>query len=103
MSPQETLLWGIFGGAGAEVAILFALRHQNPAEFPFWIRSWVYYLIVVLMVLVGGGMALAYSRSGTDLSPILAVQIGASTPLILRKLRDAAPETPSRQDVSRID
>lgn len=103
MSPIETFLWGIFGGIGAEAGVVFALRYRLPAEYPYWLKSKVYYLVAGIMVLLGGGIALAYSRSGTTLNALLAMQIGASAPLILRKLSETVPEKPVPPDPSKID
>jgi hypothetical protein len=103
MGGFETFLWGLFGGIGAELAVLFGVRQQFPSRFPHWIRSLEYYIIVILMVLVGGGLALAYYRSGTTLTAILAIQVGASAPLFFRKAYDMISGSPKPPDPSRID
>lgn len=103
MKGAEVFLWGLFGGFGAEAASWFALRYQLPSAFPHWTKSVRYYILVVIMMLSGALVALAYSRSGTNLNPILAIQIGASTPLILRKFRDAVTEMPPPPDPGRIN
>jgi len=103
MEIVETFLWGLLGGIGAEVAVVFSIRDKLPTEYPYWLRSWVYWAVAAVMVLLGGGIAVAYSRSGTPLSPILALQIGASAPLIFRKLRETVPETPTPPDPGRVD
>jgi hypothetical protein len=57
----------------------------------------VYWLQFVSLPLLGGFFALAYSASGVKLSPILAVNIGASAPLILRTMAASAPtQTPDK-------
>jgi hypothetical protein len=38
------------------------------------------------MPLLGGGLAYMYLRSGVQLTPVLAVNVGISTPLILRTM-----------------
>lgn len=103
MGPIETFLWGLFGGFGAEVGVVFALRHRLPTEYPYWLKSPVYYLVSIVMVLLGGGIAVAYARSGSTLNAILAIQIGASAPLILRKLTETLPEEPKVPDPAKVN
>jgi hypothetical protein len=103
MSPLETFFWGLFGGIGAEAGVVFALRHRLPSEYPYWLKSRVYYLVAGVMVFLGGGMAVAYARSDTKLNAILAIQIGASAPLILRKLSETIPEAPKPPDPAKVD
>lgn len=103
MGGMETFAWGVFGGLAAEVAVLFGVRQQFPQKYPHWITSWAYYGVAGLMALVGGGIALAYVRSGTALTAILAIQIGASAPLFLRKARDLAPDLATPPDPNKIN
>jgi len=103
MSPVETFLWALFGGLGAEVNVVFALRHRGPKEYPYWLKSWTYYIVSAVMVIVGGLIAVAYAKSGTTLNAILAIQIGASAPLIFRKLSETIPEPPRPPDPTKID
>ena len=103
MTWFEIFMWGLFGGLGAEVSVVFAFRHRGPKEFPHWLKSWTYYIVAFAMVIFGGGIAVAYARSGITLNAILAIQIGASAPLIFRKLTETVPETPEPPDPARID
>jgi hypothetical protein len=103
MGGFETFLWGFFGGIGAELTVLFGVRQQFPSRFPHWVRSRAYYLIVVVMALVGGILALAYVRSGTRLTAILAIQVGASAPLFFRKAHDVISGPPKSPDPLRVD
>ncbi len=103
MGSIETFIWGFIGGVGAELTVLFGVREQFPDRFPHWIRSGAYYVVALLMALLGGGIALAYVRSGTNLSAILAIQVGASAPLFFRRARDVVSEPPKPPDASRVD
>jgi hypothetical protein len=103
MPGLETFAWGFFGGVGAELAVLFGIRQQFPDKFPHWIRSRAYYVVVLLMAAAGGAIALAYARSGTTLSAILAIQVGASAPLFLRKARDVIAEPSKPPDPAKVD
>ena len=103
MSLGETFFWGAFGGFGAEALVWFAIRHLRPREYPFWIRAPLYYAIAAVMIGIGGVIALAYARSGTTLNALLAIQIGASAPLVLRKARDLVPPPTEPPDPARVD
>ncbi len=103
MGLVETFLWGLFGGAGAEVSVVFTHRHRAAKDFPYWLKSWTYYISSLAMVFFGGGIAVAYASSGTTLNAILAIQIGASAPLIFRKLSETIPETPKPPDPAKIN
>ena len=103
MGTMELFWWGLFGGVGAELAVVFSLRHSARNEYPYWLKSPFYYIIATIMAMVGGIVVLAHARSGINLTAILAIQIGASTPLILRKLRDSIPQETEIPDTASID
>jgi hypothetical protein len=46
------------------------------------------------MALAGGVLVFIYAKSGTSLTPILALNVGASAPLLLAKLAQQAPAIP---------
>ena len=99
MPVCEGFLYGLLGGALAEVLGLFKLRRQAPGSLPTWLRSWFYWLITGAMVLAGGALVAVYLKSGLMLSPILAVNVGASAPLIVGSLFSQAPQVePGRTD-----
>jgi len=103
MGLLETFAWGLFGGFGAEIAVVFSNRHRAAKDFPYWLKSWPYYVTAVVMLLVGGGVAVAYASSGTTLNAMLAIQIGASSPLIFRKLTETVPGTVEPPDPRTIN
>jgi hypothetical protein len=87
----EALLYGAGGGLAAEVLGLFRLRRQGA---PQYLRSPFYWIITVAMIAIGGGVAWVYIKSDVDLTPLLAVNVGASAPLIIGQLVAQAPELP---------
>jgi len=91
MGVLEGFLWGITGGLFAEIFGLFKLRHQSPRDFPAWLKSAFYWIITAAMILAGGGLVIIYLVSGIDLKAIVAVNIGASAPLIIGTLVAQAP------------
>lgn len=103
MNLVEIFLWGFFGGVGAEISVVFSLRHRGPKEYPHWLKSPTYYIVASVMVIFGGVIAVAYAQSGTTLNALLAIQIGASAPLIFRKLTETIPESPKPPDPAKIN
>ena len=94
MSDTAAFIFGIVGGAFAELVGLYKLR-QKP-NLPLFLRSWFYWLMTILMILAGGGLAVIYNRTHA-LNEMLAANIGASAPLILRAL-SSKPPTPGSSD-----
>lgn len=80
MQGIEGFLFGILGGALVELVGLFKLRREMP---PQYLKSKFYWVVTSLMSLADGILVVIYLRSGMTLNPLLAVNIGASTPLIL--------------------
>lgn len=92
-------LYGVGGGMGAELLGLFRLRRRSPSQLPRWLTSRFYWVVTVSMIVAGGGLAVVYVASGVGLTPILAINVGASAPLILGALTSQAPDlTPGRVD-----
>lgn len=87
----EYFLYGVFGGFLAELLGLYKLRTQAPGAFPSYFRSKLYWFVTIPMILVGGCLVVIYNKSGLDLKPIIAVNIGASAPLILGTLVQTTP------------
>lgn len=69
-------------------------RLQRPPTFsdPMYVAQFV------ILPIVGGFLAYIYSVSGTALSPLLAVNVGVSAPLILKTMGAAAPIRPPAPD-----
>jgi len=78
------------GGALVELAHWWRLR---PRKFPVYARSPRYWIITVLMVLSGGGLALLYYAPPAVFQSILALHIGASAPLLIHKIGGQLPAT----------
>jgi len=77
-------LFAFFGGLAINALRLFEIAKLPIPERPKTFSDWLYALQFFGTRLIGGVLALAYSMSGTALTPILAVNIGASAPLILK-------------------
>jgi hypothetical protein len=85
------LLWGVLGGLAAEFVGIYELRHHDPSNWPSYMRNRWFWIFSAIMAIIGGALAYAYSDSGSDISPVLAINVGASAPLILRQAKRAAP------------
>lgn len=103
MGLWETIGWGVFGGIVAELVELFEARQRLAHEIPYWLKSRIYWAITAAMILVGALLAVAYARSGASLTALLAINIGASAPLALRRLTGAVPKPAVPIDPSRVD
>lgn len=80
-------LFGVIGGALAEVLKWWQLREvPNP---PAYLKSVFYWVITLIMALIGGVLALAYNVDASK--PLLAINIGVSAPMILKGLASVIP------------
>lgn len=80
---MEAFFWGMLGGISPEVLIAYKYRTCAPGKLPAYFKTIFYYVATLGMATMGGALALAYSLSGNELSVILAINIGASAPLII--------------------
>ena len=90
-----TFLWAAGGGLAAEALRWWRLirGHQEgtTVNLPAYARSPLYWALTAVLVLAGGMLAVAYAASGQQLGPILAINVGASAPLIIQGLAASAP------------
>ncbi len=92
MSVPDEVWYGIGGGALAELLGWWKLRQTAPVNLPAYLKSPFYWIMTVLMSLAGGVVAFVYAKSGISLSPILALNVGASAPLIIGNLTAKTPD-----------
>lgn len=87
MAYIEPFLLGIAGGIFGELFRMFELRHRATKDWPHWIRLKSYWVITACMVIAGGVLVFLHQKSGTSFeqNAWLAVNIGASAPLLLRQ------------------
>jgi hypothetical protein len=88
----EGFMYGVIGGMLSELLGWFKLRQQAPNEFPIWLKSYFYWILTTLMILAGGALVVIYLKSNIDLKPIVAVNLGASAPLIIGTLVAQSPK-----------
>ncbi len=92
MSGWEGFFFGAVGGALGELLGLFRLRHQVGQALPAYLTSWFYWIVTITMIAAGGVLVVIYIRSGITLQPIIAVNVGASAPLIIAALVAQTPK-----------
>lgn len=88
---MATVWFAVFGGFAINVLRLVELAQTPQSERPRTFSDWLYCFQFIALPFLGGGLAYTYQASGTVLSPILAFNIGASAPLILKNLASAIP------------
>ena len=89
---MEVLL-GFAGGCAAEALKWYRIREDLHRGVPAYAKSWLYWLVAGIMAAMGGRLVFAYQASDNDsLNPILALNIGASAPLILGSLVGQIPQ-----------
>jgi len=84
----NVFLIGCLGGVFNELLHWWNLRDKP--ELPEYVRSPKYWIITLLMVLVGGAVAWLYF--GQEANSLIALHVGISAPLIVQKLAASVPE-----------
>jgi hypothetical protein len=91
---MPAFLYAVGGGIALNIIRLAELYGVPKADRPPTFSDPFYWVQFLGVPLVGGFLALVYQRSGSQLSPFLAVNIGASAPAILKSLTSAVPKRP---------
>jgi len=80
MTPGLAIfLWGAGGSVAVEIVTLWGYYEQDK-NIPARYRQIGFWIVRVLLAIMAGGLALAYDIQ----KPLLAANIGAATPLIIR-------------------
>lgn len=82
MSPGEIFFWGFCGSVAVEILILHQIYQTTPINIPERYKRLGFWVIRFLLAVIAGGLAMAYDVQGR----LLAVNIGASAPLIINAL-----------------
>lgn len=94
---SQAVWFAVFGAFAIKLLELSELHKVPKVERPD-LKDWLYWLPFFVLPLLGGGLAHMYVSSNTVLSPILAVNVGVSAPLILRAMAQANPLEPTTVD-----
>lgn len=82
-------VWGFLGSLFVDVAEVIPFYHETPIAFPERYRRKSYYALRIAVGVMGG--ALVYAYHVTEL--VLALNIGASAPLIVQHLANGVKST----------
>lgn len=84
---------------GFAVNILHLIEHsKRPKSQRPDFTDWLFWVPYPAWPIFGAVLAFAYQESGVQLSPILALNVGLSAPLILRAMIEANPARPTTID-----
>ena len=94
MSLGETFLWGFGGSAAVEVLALVQVFYRDPIDVPERYKRVGFWIVRFLLAIMAGGLVVAYGIE----KPLLAVNTGAATPLIIQALAQGLrpPSVPTR-------
>ena len=84
-------IWYATFGALAMKLLELAELHKIPKLKRPDLKDWLYWLPFFVMPLIGGGLAHMHMSSSSVLTPLLAMNIGISAPLILRTMAQINP------------
>ena len=89
MNPWHAFFWGFGGSLAADVIRFHKASSSGRESLPAIYSQASYYVGVLLVAVLGGGLAVA-GHPGAEWA---AIQIGVSTPLIVEKLGRKGPPT----------
>jgi hypothetical protein len=81
---------GVLGGGLAELVKWYKIK--DSANIGDYKNGAIYWVITILMILAGGALAWIWSLMG-NINAILAVNVGASAPLIIAGVLNTPPPT----------
>jgi hypothetical protein len=90
MSFWAAFAIGVAAAAAAEFLPIHSLRYTPKEAWPPWASTFRYYAIAAVGVLIGGGVAAAYTTE-VDVTWYLAANVGAAWPSVLNGLARAVP------------
>ena len=93
METLEVFVYGLVGGVIPEAIGLYNIRHIAKTDRPVWLTSPFYWIITLVMVLIGAGFVTVHHFSSVTLTPLLAIEIGATAPLLLTAMINKKPAT----------
>ncbi len=73
-------LWGFAGSAAVEVVTVLQIFQKDPVVVPIRYQRFWFWVTRFCVGIMAGGLALAYEVD----KPLLALNIGAATPLIIQ-------------------
>lgn len=90
MGICEMLLYSIFGSCLSEMLILRDVRNVPKNRRPDF-KDIAYYLTIIVDLIIGIGLAIAYYRTDNLIEPMEVIYISASAPYIIKKIKEVKP------------
>ena len=97
---QSGVFFAAAGALAVELLKLAEIRNIPKHERPD-LKEVLYWLPYLIIPLLGAGIAYMYIMSDIVLKPILAVNVGASAPLIIRTMMTTVPKVAGPIDPGR--
>ena len=82
MSSAEIFVYGFCGSAAMEIVAALPIFHNQPIVFPERYKRVSFWIVRFLLAVIAGGLAVVYDVQ----TRVLAVNVGASAPLLLQAL-----------------
>lgn len=89
-SLSPAIWYAVFGSFSIKLFELAELYKLPKVDRPD-LKDWLYWLPFFVMPFIGGGLAHLHISSNSVLTPLLAMNIGISAPLILRTMAQINP------------
>jgi hypothetical protein len=86
-----SIVVAFLGGLSINLLNLMELQNIAKDRRPDF-KDWLYWLPYVVWPLLGALLAYVYEASGTPLKPLIALQVGATAPLIIKAMAKAVPK-----------
>jgi hypothetical protein len=88
MTAQQRFIWGFCGSVAVEIITLYQVYHTKDMAMPERYKRKGFWIVRAFLSVIAGGLAVAYDID----KPILALNIGASAPLIFLALAQGYKE-----------
>lgn len=82
MTVLQQFLWGFVGSLSVEIVKIHFLLGASRRRLPLRYATPAFWIARLLLTLTAGGLAVAYDIK----TPVLALHVGAATPLIVQAL-----------------
>ena len=92
-----SFIFAVFGGLAINIISLAELRNIPRSQRPDTFSDPLYIIWFFVVPILGGGLVIAYQMSNFNLTPILAINVGASAPSVLKAFAAAAPQSRYRR------
>jgi len=87
MPDREIFFWGLVGSLAIEVVAAYQAINANHGRLPVRYKRVPFLVVRVFLSFVAGGLAVAYGIQHA----LLAMHVGAATPLILQRFARTVP------------